>query len=83
LTNKNSQLIWVSRKNHDILKNAGTITDSFDSVISRLIEDTGLDKKVAQARGVLAGSTEPKATTTVTEPLSAEGAAHKQQNVNQ
>jgi hypothetical protein len=62
MSNKNGQLIWVSKRNKEILKNAGTITDSFDSVITRLIESTGLDKKVALARGVLAdSSTESKA----------------------
>jgi hypothetical protein len=62
MANKNSELIWVSKRNKEILRNAGTITDSFDSVIARLIESTGLDKKVAMARSTLEGVTESTAT---------------------
>lgn len=62
MSNKNSELIWVSKRNKEILRDAGNISDSFDSVISRLIESTGLDKKVAMARSTLAGNTESTAT---------------------
>jgi hypothetical protein len=62
MTHKNHRMIVISQQNYEILRKAGTITDSFNSVISKLIKDAKLDENVAMARGSLAGSTESTAT---------------------
>jgi predicted CopG family antitoxin len=62
MPSKNSRLIVISKENYEILRRAGTITDSFNSVISRLIKEAKLDENVAMTRGSLAGSTESMTT---------------------
>lgn len=56
-------MIVISQHNYEILRNAGTITDSFNSVISKLIKEAHLHEKVATTRSdSLAGSPESLAT---------------------
>jgi predicted CopG family antitoxin len=74
MSNKNSRLIVVSNENYEILRRAGTITDSFNSVISKLIKDAKLDENVAMTRGTLAGHSESKAI--APQPSSPEGDSH-------
>lgn len=50
MTNKKHRMIVISQANYEILRRAGSITDSFNSVISKLIKDAKLDEKVASIR---------------------------------
>ena len=58
MLNKNHRLIVISDENWEILRNAGTITDSFNTVITRLMKTGKLttDGNVATTRSSLAGS---------------------------
>lgn len=38
MAQKNVRMISVSEKNYDTLRKLGTVTDTFDSVITKLIE---------------------------------------------
>jgi hypothetical protein len=42
MTVKNRKLIVVSKENYDSLRNLGTITDSFDSVIGKLLKGASI-----------------------------------------
>ena len=39
MTQKDRKLIVVSKANYDSLRGLGTVTDSFDSVISKLLKE--------------------------------------------
>lgn len=75
MTHTNHRMIVISQHNYEILRDAGTITDSFNSVISKLIKAANLDEKVAKTRGSLAGSSESIATEQLLEPIG-DGSTH-------
>ena len=63
MTQKNRKLIVVSKENYNSLRKMGTITDSFDSVITQLIKGASIKAKEEREREGSEGSNHRSRTT--------------------